>query len=97
MSERSNAKFLYETLLDTKEKILRSKELKHFDIGFLIQLEAEGKNRLNTRGWTCEYFRIINKDVFLQPSFPQKEWTRLIILAAARLGNTRLIDNIEIN
>ena len=62
----------------------------------LNQLENTGRDKLNNEGWECEYIKIINKELFREPSCPKIEWRQLIVLAAARLGNTRLIDNVEI-
>ncbi len=95
-SERENANQMYKTLINIKEEILQNNDLKHFNLKFLNQLEDTSKNELNNKGWECEYIKIINKDLFREPSCPKMEWRQLIVLAAARLGNTRLIDNIEI-
>ena len=94
--ERANANQMYKILVNIKEEILKNNELEHFNLKFLNQLEDTGKDRLNNEGWECEYIKIINKDLFREPICPKTEWRQLIVLAAARLGNTRLIDNIEI-
>ena len=70
--------------------------MQYFNLKFLSQLEDTGRDRLNNKGWECEYIKIINKDLFREPICPKTEWRQLIVLAAARLGNTRLIDNMEI-
>ena len=95
-SERARANQMYKTLVNIKEEILKKNELKHFNLEFLKQLEETSKDKLNNEGWECEYIKIINKELFREPSCPKMEWRQLIVLAAARLGNTRLIDNIEI-
>ena len=95
-SERASANQMYRTLVNIKEEILQNNELKHFNLKFLKQLEETSKDKLNNEGWECEYIKIINKELFREPSCPKMEWQQLIVLAAARLGNTRLIDNIEI-
>ena len=87
---------MYKTLVNIKKKVLQNKELGHFNVKFLNQLEGTGRDILNHEGWECEYIKIINKDVFREPICPKTEWRQLIVLAAARLGGTRLIDNIEI-
>ena len=96
VSERANANQMYKTLVNIKEEILKNNELEHFNLKFLSQLEDTGKDKLNNEGWECEYIKIINKDLFREPICPKTEWRQLIVLAAARLGNTRLIDNMEI-
>ena len=95
-SERAKANQMYRTLVNIKEKILKNNELEHFNLKFLSQLEDTGKDKLNNEGWECEYIKVINKDLFREPICPKTEWRQLIVLAAARLGGTRLIDNIEI-
>ena len=95
-SERANANQMYKTLVNIKEEILKNNELEHFNLKFLSQLEDTGRDKLNNEGWECEYIKIINKDLFREPICPKTEWRQLIVLAAARLGGTRLIDNIEI-
>ena len=55
------------------------------------QLEKTAINFLSTLGWQVDYIAIC--DWQLQPADAQtQQW---VILGAARLGNTRLIDNIE--
>ena len=95
-SERANANKLYKTLVNIKEEILQNNELEHFNLKFLSQLEDTGRDKLNNEGWECEYIKIINKNLFRKPTYPKTEWRQLIVLAAAKLGNTRLIDNVEI-
>ena len=95
-SERANANQMYRTLVNIKEEILQNNELEHFNLKFLNKLEETSKGKLNNEGWECEYIKIINKDLFREPCCPKMEWRQLIVLAAARLGNTRLIYNIEI-
>ena len=95
-SERANASQMYKILTNIREEILQNKEQGYFNLKFLNQLENTGREKLNNEGWECEYIKIINKDLFREPLCPKKEWRQLIVLVAARLGNTRLIDNVEI-
>ena len=96
ISERAKANRMYKILVNMKEEIFRNKEQEYFNLKFLNQLEDTGRDKLNKEGWECEYIKIINKDFFREPICPKTEWRQLIVLAAARLGNTRLIDNMEI-
>lgn len=57
------------------------------------QLEAAAMQRLRERGWQPDYIAIRRQDD-LQPPGGADE--ALVIVAAARLGTTRLIDNLEI-
>ncbi|MDO4878842.1 MAG: pantoate--beta-alanine ligase [Neisseria sp.] len=55
-------------------------------------LEAAAAGRLAQNGWAVDYVEIRRADTLEAPSADDR---RLVILAAARLENTRLIDNIE--
>jgi pantoate--beta-alanine ligase len=64
---------------------------------FLRDLENKASNALIQRGWQPDYIAIRKRADLLVPShddlLAKKE---LVILAAAKLGKTRLIDNLEI-
>jgi len=55
-------------------------------------LEKTATLSLNNQGWLVDYISI-RSAITLQVAQPQD--TELVVLAAAKLGNTRLIDNIE--
>ncbi len=55
-------------------------------------IEAEATGDLATHGWMVDYVSVRGRATLLPPG-PGEE--RFVILAAARLGSTRLIDNIE--
>lgn len=57
-------------------------------------LEKQATEHLNARGWNTDYIAIRQRDN-LQPPAPNTSAEALVILAAARLGQTRLIDNLE--
>ena len=57
-----------------------------------LQLEAAAMQALQTRGWQPDYVAI-RRQADLGP--PQAE-AALVVLAAARIGTTRLIDNLEL-
>ena len=63
----------------------------------LRELEKKTANTLTQRGWQPDYIAIRKRADLLTPSnddlLAKKE---LVILAAAKLGKTRLIDNLEI-
>jgi len=63
----------------------------------LCELEKKTTNALTQRGWQPDYIAIRKRADLLAPSnddlLAKKE---LVILAAAKLGKTRLIDNLEI-
>ena len=56
-------------------------------------LERRAIQALVARGWQAEYVAV-RAQASLQP--PQAGERELVILAAARLGKTRLIDNLEV-
>ena len=57
-------------------------------------LEQQATNRLNTAGFDTDYFSICHADT-LKPA--KQEDRKLVILVTAKLGGTRLLDNIEID
>jgi pantoate--beta-alanine ligase len=60
-------------------------------------LEKNAMRRLADRGWKPDYIAI-RKRIDLQPPTAGDLATNepLVVLAAARLGSTRLIDNLDI-
>ena len=57
-------------------------------------LESQAQNTLMARGWQPDYV-VIRRQSDLQP--PSISDHALVVLAAARLGTTRLIDNLEVS
>lgn len=57
-----------------------------------IQLEQHAKSALNSQGWLVDYISIRSSLTLLPAT---SDDTQLVTLGAAKLGNTRLIDNIE--
>ena len=55
-------------------------------------LEQATAHNLNSNGWLTDYISVRSARTLLPAS---KEDTALVVLAAAKIGNTRLIDNIE--
>lgn len=58
----------------------------------LRQIEDSAQANLRQRGWQVDYVSVRSRATLLPPS-PGEEGR--VVLAAARLGTTRLIDNIE--
>ena len=58
-----------------------------------LHLETEAMRHLAERGWHPDYISV-RRQADLQP--PASEADPLVIVAAAKLGTTRLIDNLEI-
>lgn len=88
--QRKEAPNLYKTLQNIAEKMNSG----YLDI---YKLEQHAMEELRQRGWVPDYISI-RKQSNLQPptagELAEKE--PLVVLAAAKLGNTRLIDNLEI-
>lgn len=57
------------------------------------RLEEEARDELKAHGWLPDYVAVRRK---LDLQFPDAEDTALVVLAAAKLGSTRLIDNLEV-
>ncbi|MBT2969498.1 MAG: pantoate--beta-alanine ligase [Candidatus Thiodiazotropha sp. (ex Ctena orbiculata)] len=84
-AERRQAPKLYETLGAT------ARALKSGERDYAL-LEAEGQEMLRSAGFTPDYYAI-RRAVDLQPPDPDER--DLVILAAAFMGTTRLIDNLN--
>jgi pantoate--beta-alanine ligase len=89
-SERAEAPELYKTLNFVADEMRAG----HLDT---FQLERTAMAALDQRGWKPDYVSI-RKRIDLQPpsAGDLAQGTPLVVLAAAKLGTTRLIDNLEI-
>ncbi|MBX3629234.1 MAG: pantoate--beta-alanine ligase [Nitrosomonas sp.] len=84
--QRIEACHLYQTLNTVKTDIQAGQNR-------FASLEENAVRVLKTRGWSVDYIAVLNQ-VSLIPAHPEDK--ALVVLAAARIGQTRLIDNIEI-
>jgi len=57
------------------------------------RLEAEAMSELRTYRWQSDYVAVRRQADLQRPSAEDRE---LVVLAAAKLGTTRLIDNLEV-
>jgi len=80
------AGYLYKLLQEVKNKILLGE--KNFE-----ELEKYAFDCLCKQDWNPDYISIRQQQDLQRPQKNQK----IVILAAAKLGTTRLIDNIEVN
>jgi len=85
-AERGEAAFLYRTLQGMRQAILQGE--RDFE-----QLQQRAVETLAARGWLPDYMAVRNQSDLQPAGQLQRE---LVILAAARLGNTRLLDNVEV-
>jgi len=84
--ERREAPRLYRTLCRVREEILAGAH-------DLPRLETDAISELEHHGWQPDYVAVRRRrDLQL----PRQGDTALVVLAAARLGKARLIDNVEI-
>ena len=89
-SERIEAPVLYQTLNAVSQRI-------HGGDLNLIGIERDAMAQLSTRGWLPDYISVRRRADLQLPSIEQvAAGEPLIVLAAAKLGATRLIDNLEI-
>ncbi len=61
----------------------------------LASLERDAMNALAARGWKPDYISVRKRSNLLPPGEADQD-AKLVVLAAAKLGTTRLIDNLEI-
>ena len=85
-AERAEAVFLHQTLQGIKQAILQGE--RDFE-----QLQRQAVEVLAARGWRVDYVAVRNQSDLQPPSRSQRE---LVVLAAAKLGDTRLLDNVEV-
>ena len=91
--ERLEAPQLFSTLNDVKEA-LNASTLNH---SLIQEVEMTAKIKLMQRGWEPDYLSVRLRQNLLSPSSEDlASRQELVVLAAAKLGKTRLIDNLEI-
>lgn len=59
------------------------------------QLEANAIAQLNAQGWQADYITVRQRSDLQLPAAADGALPPLVVLGAARLGSTRLIDNLE--
>jgi pantoate--beta-alanine ligase len=91
--ERLEAPQLFSTLNDVKEALSAS-TLNH---SLIQEVEMTAKIKLMQRGWEPDYLSVRLRQNLLSPSAEDlASRQELVVLTAAKLGKTRLIDNLEI-
>jgi pantoate--beta-alanine ligase len=89
-AERAEAPFLYQTLQYVAEQTRTGR-------AELAALERDAMERLVGHGWQPDYVSIRKRMNLQAPSREEYEaGAPLVVLAASKLGTTRLIDNLEI-
>ncbi|NUX55275.1 pantoate--beta-alanine ligase [Paraburkholderia youngii] len=87
--ERVEAPTLYRLLNQIRDKVLSGEK----DIQ---GIERRAFSTLVDRGWQPDYISVRKQANLRSPTAQEADDSKLVVLAAARLGNTRLIDNLEI-
>jgi pantoate--beta-alanine ligase len=85
-AERSEAPALYQVLQQAARQLQAGEKN-------LERIQREAVKHLESHGWKAEYVAIRSQDALAIPAVSEQN---LVVLAAARLGATRLIDNIEV-
>ena len=85
-SERAEAPRLYQSLRAVREEVLAGKR-------DFRRIELQAMATLANKGWRPDYVSV-RRQSDLQP--PNEGDRELVVLAAAFLGRTRLIDNVEV-
>ena len=83
-AEKEQASFLYKLLNEAKQSVLNNISLE--------EIEKESLSKIKENGFKPDYFEIRNANNLLPATKEDKE---LVILLAAFLGKTRLIDNLS--
>ena len=92
--ERTEAPELQRALKEVRQQVL---ELKDRNVASLSEIEKKAVSTLAGRGWNPDYIAI-RKQSDLAPASNEglHAGEPLVILTAAKIGKTRLIDNLEI-
>lgn len=85
-AEKVQAAQLYAQLLAIKDGLLAGSRA-------YAELTAQAVARLQSSGWQVDYVEIRAQDDLSLPKADTRGW---VVLAAAKLGRTRLIDNLEV-
>ena len=88
--ERAEAPTLFRNLNAVANEVRSG----HLDI---FELERQAMSEMSNRGWKPDYISIRKRSNLQPPTAgDMAQGEKLVVLAAAKLGVTRLIDNLEI-
>ncbi len=93
-SERAEAPALQRQLNAMREQVLGLNEK---TVSALMDIEASALTQMQARGWKPDYMAIRQQRDLAKPTQADLDGGQpLVIVTAAKLGKTRLIDNLEI-
>ena len=93
-SERAEAPALQRQLSAMREQVLGLSEK---TVSALMDIEASALTQMQARGWKPDYMAIRQQRDLAKPTQADLDAGQpLVIVTAAKLGKTRLIDNLEI-
>jgi len=96
--ERAKASQLITALLDLKEQVQLLLQSSALTPSQLQHLQGQVMQTLTDSGWAPDYVEVRKQaDLSKLTEHDASGVTPLVVLAAARLGSTRLIDNLELN
>lgn len=87
VEERKEAPRLYQVLRKAYDAI-------HAGARDFQRIDQQSMAELSSRGWQPDYVAVRRQADLRQPAERDRD---LVVVAAARLGRTRLIDNVEVN
>jgi pantoate--beta-alanine ligase len=88
-TERKEAPRLFQVLNGVRDRVLAGEK-------DLARIEGDAQRTLAARGWKVDYVSVRRRRDLKPPAAGEVGTEALVVLAAARLGSTRLIDNLEI-
>jgi pantoate--beta-alanine ligase len=101
--QRQEAPWLYRRLKQTADQLRQMLTDQSLSLEGITRLEVQARAELKARGWVPDYF-VIRRQNDLKPleqadllkSSQGAERPQMVVLAAAQLGQPRLIDNLEV-
>ncbi|MFZ9757581.1 MAG: pantoate--beta-alanine ligase, partial [Burkholderiaceae bacterium] len=95
--ERAEAPRLYATLQQMRDRITQAQSGLGLKLDEVADLEQAARQILSVKGWQPDYISVRRQSNLAAPSQQDLDQrTPLVVVAAAKLGKTRLIDNLEI-
>ena len=102
--QREEAPWLYRCLTQTANQLRQMLADRSLSLEGIAQLQGQAQAELKARGWVPDYFAIRRQNDLkpleqgdLLKGSRGAERTQMVVLAAAQLGQTRLIDNLEVD